>query len=509
MEYTLVYQKLLQRKGEGQIELNSLRNIPSNPRIHFEETDIHTFKNQDKSFSSKLFSCKINLVNKMTGNVIAVDNIQSKTAANHFIELISDTEGYLYKSIEEFLGFPYGRYTDRNRLLNVSRKFQHLKKEKFHWNLNEKYSARYYRNITYKRKLDSLLSNTKTQLSLALELGDCDEISDASVLINLYLLQITECDISNSVLNALGALPRLIIQSCESITDVSGLGNVENLSIFDCDGITDVSALRNVHILHIGGGHGIRDFSVLSNVHSLQLSCCYTLFDLSGLDNVHTLEISRCPNLEDLSGLGNVHTLILNDCQNLSDVSAGGGVHTFKMIECNEILDVSALLNVHYVSLISCDGINNVNALVNVHTLSVYNCNGISGGISDLIDSVQNLSINMCNGLSDENSSQDYLDVLAEDIKKDCCAARSGRGARVDGTVTALPRRNLGQYGGSSRAVRDARAAGISMISAWTSKALAIHLRDRVPSGSKVLDICSGGGDIGKVFSELGHDVTS
>lgn len=57
---------------------------------------------------------------------------------------------------------------DVNNLLNVSRRFEILKKLKYYWKLNKKYFAEYYRDDFFRSRVDSLLINSSIQLSLNL-----------------------------------------------------------------------------------------------------------------------------------------------------------------------------------------------------------------------------------------------------------------------------------------------------------------------------------------------------
>lgn len=59
-----------------------------------------------------------------------------------------------FLEIQEYLKFIF---IDINNILNMSAKYLSMKKEKFHWKLNRKYSYEYYSNVLSKSRLDHLI----------------------------------------------------------------------------------------------------------------------------------------------------------------------------------------------------------------------------------------------------------------------------------------------------------------------------------------------------------------
>jgi hypothetical protein len=114
----------------------------------------------------------------------------------------------IFQEVQDFLDHSK---TDINNILNVSRKFKLMKKSSFYWKMNKKYSLEYNSNVLYRLRVDSLLTNKNTQLSL--NLFNCNTISDVSTLGNVHTLKIS---------------------GCHGITDVSSLGNVQVLSFNNC-----------------------------------------------------------------------------------------------------------------------------------------------------------------------------------------------------------------------------------------------------------------------------------
>jgi hypothetical protein len=114
--------------------------------------------------------------------------------------------------------------SDRNYLLNVSKKLQNLKNSKFYWSLNEEYSLKYYNDIDYKTRLDLLLNDAKAQLSLNLT-------------------------------------------GYREVTTVNDIGNAHTLYLWNCGSLTNINAQRTVHILFLSMCKGISDVSALSLLH--------------------------------------------------------------------------------------------------------------------------------------------------------------------------------------------------------------------------------------------------
>ena len=103
--------------------------------------------------------------------------------------------------------------------------------------------------------------------------------------------------------------------SPDNFLDVQIYGDVrkcENLDLSNCHNITDVSLLGNVHTLNLSDCNKITDVSALGNVHTLDLSYCHNIIDVSALGNVNSLNLSGCDNITDVSALGNVHIIYAN-----------------------------------------------------------------------------------------------------------------------------------------------------------------------------------------------------
>ena len=118
----------------------------------------------------------------------------------------------LFGSIQE--------YTDINYLLNTTTNLFYVKYELYYWNLNKKYSLKYYNYIKFRNIVNSKICKTLDQLSL---------------------------DLSHYY----------------KIEDVSALGNVHTLHLSLCRNLVDVSALGNVHTLYLSGCYKIKDVSAL------------------------------------------------------------------------------------------------------------------------------------------------------------------------------------------------------------------------------------------------------
>jgi hypothetical protein len=176
-----------------------------------------------------------NCSNSGNNKLADIGNMNKKTL---FYQIILN--GLLFQEIKKLLN---NTCIGSNNLLNVSRKFQEIKKEHFYWKLNKQYSRCYYTSSPYRGYI-TLLMNTKRQVSLNLD--GYSEVVDVSVLANIHTL-----DLSN----------------CNNISDVSLLGGVYKLDLSGCMRVVNVSTLGKVHELKLGGSN-VMDVSPLGGVHT-------------------------------------------------------------------------------------------------------------------------------------------------------------------------------------------------------------------------------------------------
>jgi hypothetical protein len=242
--------------------------------------------------------CKNNYDNSVNNDKQTIADIRdislfSKTILNDLV-------------FEKIRGFLDNKNRDVNNLLKGSRNFKMMKMAKFHWKLNYEYSWKYYIDNSFKSNLNSLLTNTRTHLSLNLS-------------------------------QRMG------------LTNVNTLNNIHALDLRRCFNLSNVSALNNVHILLLSGCNKLRDVSTLGNTHTLDLSRIWAIKITSHLCNVYDLDITGCGGVKnaDIRGLTNVHRLNLSECTDITDVSNLTNVHTLDLHECYRIKDISALVNVH------------------------------------------------------------------------------------------------------------------------------------------------------------------
>lgn len=189
-------------------------------------------------------------------------------------------------------------YINVNNLLNVSRSFRVIKKKNFYFKLSKKYSLEYYHSKAFRKIISTLLSNTRTQLSLNLSRKN----------------------------SAIGYLSNSTWRI--KIIDVSDLHDLHTLNLSNCGSIRDINALSNTHTLYLSGCRNIRDVSGLHSVNILSLSGCQNITRIDPLENAHTLDLSRCRNINVVSSLRNLHTLDLRYCSKTMDISALGNVNT-------------------------------------------------------------------------------------------------------------------------------------------------------------------------------------
>jgi internalin A len=137
-----------------------------------------------------------------------------------------------------------------------------------------------------------------------LDLGNCSQLTDVSVLCTLPCLQqlgLWECSqlMDMSVLSTLTGLQRLSLCGCGQLTDVSMLSNLTGLQQLDLilyDQLTDVSVLSTLtglQQLDLTGCDRLTDVSVLSTLTGLQqlnLCGCDRLTDVSVLSTLTGLK---------------------------------------------------------------------------------------------------------------------------------------------------------------------------------------------------------------------------
>mmetsp|Transcript_25648 Transcript_25648/g.24504 ORF Transcript_25648/g.24504 Transcript_25648/m.24504 type:complete len:415 (+) Transcript_25648:117-1361(+) len=320
----------------------------------------------------------------------------------------------IFQELEGYLIYPS---TDVNNLLNACRSFEIIKKAKYYWKLNKKYSAEYYHSTTFKHGIEALLNDARKQLSLRLTKRTPDAYSD----LNKITDEVSNINSKIIDVSTLGNIHALNLSDNDAITDVSALGNVQVLNLDGCTSILDFSPLRTVKKLNLSNCHRIIDVSQLGAVFSLNLSCCWHVIDVSALGSVYELNLSDCSSIVDVSALGHVkildvsgcnritdvsslskvHHLNLSGCSGITDISALGRVHTLNLTRCYNIRDVSSLGHVHDLNLTSCRGITNVCNLGTVHTLNLSSCTDILD-ISTL-DGVKELYLTKCRGKIDFN----------------------------------------------------------------------------------------------------------
>ena len=112
-------------------------------------------------------------------------------------------------------------------LLSISNKMKYSKYKYQYLNLNKESSRLFASENGESFRSEVLLKIAYPNKQLSLNLYNCQEIKDVSMLGNVHILNLS---------------------CCRTITDVSMLGNVHTLHLQGCDGVTDVSMLGNVDI---------------------------------------------------------------------------------------------------------------------------------------------------------------------------------------------------------------------------------------------------------------------
>lgn len=200
---------------------------------------------------------------------------------------------------------------DDNPLLSCNKYLKGLKLE--YITLNKTYSLKYYENAEFRDLIQSKMNNSRFQLSL--NLSNCSQVTDLSVLKNIHSLDLSYCRCISDDISALENTYILNLKGCENITNVSMLGNLHTLNLSYCYYITDVSMLGNLHTLDLDHCYFIYDITMLGNLHTLNISYCNYVKDVSMLENVHTLDITGCSKITptNVFSLQKLHILIRDD----------------------------------------------------------------------------------------------------------------------------------------------------------------------------------------------------
>jgi hypothetical protein len=135
-------------------------------------------------------------------------------------------------------------YTNLQSICDTCSLFATLKKY-INYKLNREYSLMYYDDVLFRNRVLNKISNPNKQLHL--DLSECENITDVSVLANVYDLNLSYCNNITDV-SALGNVHILDLRECNQLTDVSA-SNVHTLDLRECNQLTDVTALRNVNKL--------------------------------------------------------------------------------------------------------------------------------------------------------------------------------------------------------------------------------------------------------------------
>ena len=247
-------------------------------------------------------------------------------------------------------------------------------------NISDAYELRNIRTLS--------LSKCKniTDVSMLGNVYDLDlsytNVSDVSMLGNVYALNLTHTRVID--VSKLGRVHKLNLSNTK-VEDVSMLGDVYDLNLTDCNSVGVLDSLVRVHKLNLSGVC-IHTVGMFCNVHNLTLSKCNRITDLHTLKSVHTLNVSFTfindvsmlgdnfvldlsnTKVEDVSMLGRVHTLNLYGTP-VKDVSKLGNVHTLNLAR-TKVEDVSMLGRVHTLNLTD-TRVQSVVGLENVHTLNL------------------------------------------------------------------------------------------------------------------------------------------
>lgn len=318
-------------------------------------------------------------------------------------------------------------YSNNHSLLDINRDIHDHKRKIINIELKCFNSVRYAKKKKYRKYINSLVDNTKLQLSLTLRWSYNPELKNVTNKELNYLNNIKVINFRRNFyikdVNKLNMCTYLNLEQCENVSDVSELGNLFYLDLTHTK-VADVSKLGNVNFLNLRGCDEITDFSMLENVHYLDLSST-KVSDISHFKNVHTLILNNCLYITDISNLSkSVKVFRMYGNENIVNVSSLKDVTILYLIKMPNVVDISMLGNVKALSLSDCNGITDVSQLGKVSILYISNLRNLQNNLENMLAlnslTHDTLTVTDCPNINDIHFEFDYDgdDTLSKDQVK-------------------------------------------------------------------------------------------
>jgi hypothetical protein len=198
-------------------------------------------------------------------------------------------------------------------------------------------------------------------------------------------------------------LQEIVISNCSSLKSLKGIEHIPKVSVEYCRYLKDISALGRQKELKLKGLSKITDVSHLRNIPSLEIIDCPEITDIHQLDSVYSLSITNCPKIQDFSCLTKNSILSFDLVDSLpvasglspglspgaaaaADIAVNTYFHSAKEIRLCYHSKLSSLNHISFpscesLSLSHCDHLNNYsfNGWKNIpKKVHLYRCYGIT-----------------------------------------------------------------------------------------------------------------------------------
>lgn len=191
-------------------------------------------------------------------------------------------------------------------------------------------------------RIRTLTDQVNLQQLHKLEISECMTFNDVSILGNIPILIISQCNALQS-LEGLGksGQKHVIISSCSLIQSFSPLINVPKVEIAACPGFISLQDLRNCQeiIIKLCGNLisiGIMSSALPSTCKYLQIALCRGFTSTYGLEEVADLEFLDCANLSQIGTLGSnpSQKVYFSNCPQIASIRHLNGLKQVKIQNC-------------------------------------------------------------------------------------------------------------------------------------------------------------------------------
>ena len=321
-------------------------------------------------------------------------------------------------------------------LMNTSKILEEKKRKTVIFELNEKLSAIFLHNKSFKNKLlnsvvdsgQQVILNLRDQIdSTKFNFPDAkDSLKEPAKGPGKH--QVIEYKIGAGRKFSFSAMKRLVLHDCVAI-NMDFIQLLTEVHLIDCLSITDVSCLRNVRTLYLSRCRGITDVSTLHKVHSLHLSHCDGVANIPRLTENSCLSVVNCPKVMDFSNISRDAKFSLEHPHFLQVSGLPSRIHEmsfaafpeiafglkvfslkFEFVEMLKISDCLELIEfpiaflskrIQQVFIQNCQNFQEISSLANIPRISVSSCNRLRSLAGLNKERNQEISLIGCRSIDD------------------------------------------------------------------------------------------------------------